>query len=76
MSVKLSPIFCSLTFPATGLTGYETIEAAGRSGRPGECDGPTQIIRMVTHLDVDRAGCERALKVLREVVTPRRAIAS
>jgi hypothetical protein len=23
---------------------------------------------MVTHLDVDRAGCERALSVLREVV--------
>ncbi|MGD0125950.1 MAG: low-specificity L-threonine aldolase [Terriglobia bacterium] len=27
-----------------------------------------KLIRMVTHLDVDRAGCERALSVLREVV--------
>jgi len=27
-----------------------------------------KLIRMVTHLDVDRAGCERALGVLREVV--------
>jgi len=27
-----------------------------------------KLIRMVTHLDVDRAGCERALCVLREVV--------
>ncbi|HMD83491.1 MAG TPA: GntG family PLP-dependent aldolase [Terriglobia bacterium] len=33
-------------------------------------------IRMATHLDVDRAGCERALTVLREVVAPRRAAAS
>jgi threonine aldolase len=33
-------------------------------------------IRMVTHLDVDRPGCERALQVLREVVVPRRVLAS
>jgi len=28
----------------------------------------SKLIRMVTHLDVDRAGCERALFVLRRVV--------
>jgi threonine aldolase len=28
----------------------------------------SKLIRMVTHLDVDRAGCERALQALREVV--------
>jgi len=28
----------------------------------------SKLIRMVTHLDVDRAGCERALQTLREVV--------
>jgi threonine aldolase len=35
-----------------------------------------QVIRMVTHLDVDRAGCERAIQILREVFAPRRAAAS
>ena len=28
----------------------------------------SKLIRMVTHLDVDRSGCERALQALREVV--------
>ena len=36
----------------------------------------TKVIRMVTHLNVDRAGCERALKVLREIISPRKALAS
>jgi threonine aldolase len=27
-----------------------------------------KVIRMVTHLDVDRAGCERAVKALRGIV--------
>ncbi len=30
-------------------------------------------MRMVTHCDVDRAGCERALKVLEEILTENRA---
>jgi hypothetical protein len=30
--------------------------------------GPT-LIRMVTHLDVDRAGCERALAAARDALT-------
>jgi threonine aldolase len=29
-------------------------------------------VRVVTHCDVDRAGCERALTVLKEVVTRKR----
>jgi threonine aldolase len=34
--------------------------------------GPSRI-RMVTHLDVDRAGCERALDVIRDALTARAA---
>jgi threonine aldolase len=33
----------------------------------------SKLIRMVTHLDVDRAGCERALCALREVVASKGA---
>jgi hypothetical protein len=31
-------------------------------------------IRMVTHRDVDRAGCERALRTLRELVAAARTL--
>jgi threonine aldolase len=35
-----------------------------------------RLIRMVTHLDVDRAGCERALQALRQIVaTAQKAVA-
>ena len=33
-----------------------------------------KLIRMVTHLDVDRAGCERALCALREIVAGEKAV--
>ena len=59
----------------TGLTGYEISKLLAAQGVLANATN-AQRIRMVTHLDVDRAGCERALKVLREVVTPRRAVAS
>ncbi len=59
----------------TGLTGYEISKLLAAQGVLANATN-AQLIRMVTHLDVDRAGCERALKVLREVVTPRRAVAS
>jgi threonine aldolase len=35
-----------------------------------------KLIRMVTHLDVDRAGCERALCALREIVAGEKAVGS
>jgi threonine aldolase len=59
----------------TGLTGYEISKHLAAQGVLANATN-AQCIRMVTHLDVDRAGCERALKVLREVVAPRRAVAS
>jgi threonine aldolase len=59
----------------TGLTGYEISKLLAAQGVLANATS-AQFIRMVTHLDVDRAGCEHALKVLREVVTPRRTAAS
>jgi len=51
----------------TGLTAPEVSQRLkARSVLANPYD--TKLIRMVTHLDVDRAGCERALQAVREVV--------
>ena len=54
----------------TGLTASGDFQASGCARRAGESPRTRRTIRMVTHLDVDRAGCERALKVLRESLRP------
>jgi len=59
----------------TGLTANEISKRLAAQGVLANATNP-KVIRMVTHLDVDRAGCERALQVLREIVAPRRAVAS
>jgi threonine aldolase len=59
-----------LDVSGTGLTSYEISKCLAAQGILANGTTP-QIMRMVTHLDVDRAGCERALKVLREVVRGR-----
>ena len=59
----------------TGLTANEISNRLAAQGVLANATNP-KVIRMVTHLDVDRAGCERALQVLREIVAPRRAVAS
>ena len=59
----------------TGMTAHEISKLLAAQGVLANATNP-QTIRMVTHLDVDRAGCERAMQVLREVVAPRRAAAS
>ncbi len=66
-----------LFFDVSG-TGVTAPEVSKLLAAHGILANPTnsQLIRMVTHLDVDRAGCERAIKVLREVVAPRKAMAS
>jgi threonine aldolase len=56
-----------LDVSGTGLTSYEISKRLAAQGILANGTTP-QIMRMVTHLDVDRAGCERALKVLREIV--------
>jgi len=43
------------------------VDALGRAGVEVSRVGPT-LIRMVTHLDVDRAGCERALASARKAL--------
>lgn len=60
----------------TGLTSMEITKRLKPHGVLVNGQSPERM-RMVTHLDVDRAGCERALEVLREVVgAPRQALAS
>jgi threonine aldolase len=60
----------------TGLTSTEISKRLRAQGVLANGQSPERM-RMVTHLDVDRAGCERALEVLREVVgAPQRALVS
>jgi threonine aldolase len=51
----------------TGLSGAEISKRLAAQNVLANPSYPT-VIRMVTHCDVDRAGCERALAVLREIL--------
>jgi threonine aldolase len=60
----------------TGLSASEVSQRLATKGVRANASSP-RTIRMVTHLDVDKAGCERALKFVVEVVTaPQRAVAA
>jgi threonine aldolase len=60
----------------TGLFAPEVSQRLKAAGILANAYNP-KLIRMVTHLDVDRAGCERALQALREIVgTARRGSAA
>ena len=52
----------------TGMTAVELCDAVHAHGVWAQ-DTELYSVRMVTHCDVDRAGCEKALEVLKEVVT-------
>lgn len=52
---------------ATGLTSFEISKRLAAQGVLANGVTPATM-RMVTHFDVDRAGCERALQVLRRVL--------
>jgi len=52
----------------TGMTAVELCDALHPHGVWAQ-DTALYSVRVVTHCDVDRAGCERALTVLREVVS-------
>ncbi|GAC1635890.1 MAG: low-specificity L-threonine aldolase [Candidatus Acidiferrum sp.] len=54
-----------------GLNAVQLCEALQPHG-VGALDTAPYSVRFVTHCDVDRAGCERAIKVLREVVAKSR----
>ncbi len=58
----------------TGLTSFEISNRLAAQGVLANGVTPTTM-RMVTHYDVDRAGCERALQVLAEVLgVPRKTV--
>ncbi len=71
--VKSNILFFDVT--GTGLTAQEVSKRLAAQGVLANATN-AQLIRMVTHLNVDRSGCERAMKALREVVAPRVAVAS
>jgi len=58
-----------LFFDVSG-TGFTAPEVSQRLKAKNVLANPydSQLIRIVTHLDVDRTGCERALQALRDVV--------
>ena len=77
--VKINPakVVTNILFldvSGTGLTSFETSRRlAGQGVLANGVTGET--MRMVTHYDVDRAGCERALQAMREVVgAPQKAV--
>ena len=78
--IKIDPtkVVSNILFFDVSGTGLPAREVSKRLAARGVLANPTNptSVRMVTHLDVDRAGCEQALRVLKEVVTPRMAAAS
>jgi len=56
-----------LDVSGTGLTSFEISKRLAAQGVLANGVTP-ETMRMVTHYDVDRAGCERALQVLREIL--------
>jgi len=63
-----------LEFSGDGLTSFEISKRLATRGILANGVTP-QTMRMVTHCDVDRAGCGRALQVLREVLgVPRKTV--
>jgi len=66
-AAKVATNILFLDVSGTGLSAPEVSQRLRARGILANPYNPTHI-RMVTHCDVDRAGCERALQVLREVV--------
>ncbi len=70
--VKINPdkVVTNILFLDVSGTGMSSFEISKRLGVQNVlANGVTaQTMRMVTHYDVDRAGCERAIRVLQEVL--------
>jgi threonine aldolase len=70
--IKIDPakIVTNILFFNVANTGLSSFEISQRLAAQNVlANGVTpQMMRMVTHRDVDRAGCERALRVLRDVL--------
>ncbi len=78
--IKIDPtkVVTNILFFDVSGTGLPAPEISKRLAAEGVLANSTdaKVIRMVTHLDVDRSGCERAATVLREIVSPRKAVVS
>ncbi len=78
--VKIDPakIKTNILFFGVPAGGFSASEVSKRLAAQGVLANPTSqsSIRMVTHFDVDRAGCGRALQVLREILAVTRSSAS
>jgi threonine aldolase len=70
--IKIDPakVVTNILFLDVSQTGMTSFDISKRlAARSILANGVTpETMRMVTHYDVDRAGCERALRVLREVL--------
>ena len=70
IKIDLSKVVTNILFldvAGTGLTSFEISKRLAAHNVLANGVTP-ETMRMVTHRDVDRAGCERALQVLREVL--------
>ena len=77
--IKIEPekVVTNILFLDVSGTGHTSFELSKRLASQGVlANGVTAAtMRMATHYDVDHAGCERALQVLREVVgAPQKAV--
>jgi len=70
IKVDIEKVVTNILFFDVSGTGLSAPEVSRRLKAKNVLANPydLKLIRMVTHLDVDRAGCERALAVLREAV--------
>jgi len=79
--IKIDPakVVSNILFLGVSGTGTASYEISKRLAAQGIlANGVTpETMRMVTHSDVDRAGCERALQAMREVLrVPKKSVAS
>ena len=77
VTIDPSKVETNILFFDVSASGFSAQEVSNRLATQGVLANSTSAttIRMVTHFDVDRAGCERALGVLREVVSAARGSA-
>jgi threonine aldolase len=77
IKIDVGKVQSNILFLETSATGLTSFEISRRLATQGVlANGVTPAtMRMVTHCDVDRAGCELALRALREVLKSERKIA-
>ncbi len=79
IKIDLAKVVTNILFLDVSGTGLTSFEISKRLAAQGIlANGVTaETMRMVTHYDVDRAGCERALQVLREALgVPQKAVSA